>query len=239
MLNERFVDSDILTELEKALDAFDMLPSGIQSYTLCEYLLQSIFLQMSGHQEQKCKVMLWNIASVDLDCRYEILSGKLSINEASKFEDKEKVYKQLIKSSAYLGLPIASLDEKKKEEMIESVKNRLNDILTNSIVGEWIPREISEFLSFGESLKNHAAKYMDENGIFNGINIFIDAADMTWRHRNRCAHNLFSYQDNIPDFQERLNDKHNINNYPTRFFTLALIDNALRVRYNYFIKHAK
>ena len=51
-----------------------------------------------------------------------------------------------------------------------------------------------------------------------------DYKEVVYRHRNRCAHNLLSYQINLPDLDE-LKDKDYLRcNYVYRFIILIVID---------------
>ena len=54
-----------------------------------------------------------------------------------------------------------------------------------------------------------------------------DYEEVVHRHRNRCAHNLLSYQINLPDLDE-LKDKDYLRcNYVYRFIILIVIDEVL------------
>lgn len=52
----------------------------------------------------------------------------------------------------------------------------------------------------------------------------MDAFDSMYRHRNRCAHNLLSYQDNLPSFNKINSENYKYENWFIRFFVLCLLD---------------
>ena len=50
-----------------------------------------------------------------------------------------------------------------------------------------------------------------------------------YRHRNRCAHNLLSYQENRPTMNTMSSSEMAMNNYFIRFLVVALIDDEMRL----------
>lgn len=45
---------------------------GIEMYPLWDNIMQSVFMKMTGAQEQKMKCVCWEIATVDFDLRRDI-----------------------------------------------------------------------------------------------------------------------------------------------------------------------
>ncbi len=88
-----FIISDIFDVVDDAIMSTSSIGQNISHYSLCEYLFQSVFLRLTGYQEQKLKCILWEIASDDLDFRYKYLSGSVKVNECSQLSDKNIVYK--------------------------------------------------------------------------------------------------------------------------------------------------
>lgn len=48
--------------------------------------------------------------------------------------------------------------------------------------------------------------------------------EIVYKHRNRCAHNLKSYQDNLPTLTTIMLDTYKYENYFFRFAIIVLID---------------
>ena len=95
-----FIISDIFDVVDDAIMSTSSIGQNIAHYSLCEYLFQSVFLRLTGYQEQKLKCILWEIASDDLDFRYKYLSGSVKVNECSQLSDKNVVYDILKKTFA-------------------------------------------------------------------------------------------------------------------------------------------
>lgn len=121
-----FIISDIFEILDDAIMSSSGIDQNIANYPLCEYILQSVFLRLTGYQEQKLKCILWEIASDDFEFRYKYLNGSINVGECSRLEDKDKVYNVLKKILEKKGhtYPFPSEDETNRQ--ISEIKERLN-----------------------------------------------------------------------------------------------------------------
>lgn len=63
---------------------------GIEMYPLWDNILQSVFIKMTGAQEQKMKCICWEIATIDFDLRRDIYFP-WELKECSRMTDKRKV----------------------------------------------------------------------------------------------------------------------------------------------------
>jgi hypothetical protein len=57
-----------------------------------------------------------------------------------------------------------------------------------------------------------------------------------YRHRNRCAHNTQSYQQNLPTLKTLADENHQYENYFVRFAILVLIDKIFIELYEKYMK---
>ena len=90
-----FILSPITNILYDVASASAGVGSGIETYPLCDYIMQSAFLKMTGFQEQKMKCICWELASNDYEYRYKEIYSKI-LGECSHYDDKNKIYKDLI-----------------------------------------------------------------------------------------------------------------------------------------------
>lgn len=60
-----------------------------------------------------------------------------------------------------------------------------------------------------------------------------------YKHRNRCAHNLTSYQSNLPSLDVLANQKDGDDNYFVRFWLIILMDEIFMRLYKYYMEHAE
>ena len=70
-----FITSDIFEIVDDAIMSTSTIGQNIAHYPLCEYLLQSVFLRLTGYQEQKLKCIL----SFSLENEITISSYSFSI----------------------------------------------------------------------------------------------------------------------------------------------------------------
>lgn len=94
-LHREFISTPLLNILKSGVNASNPIVSGIETYPMAEYFFQSLFLKLTGAQEQKLKCVLWELASDDYQFRYEFLNTK-NYGECSDYKDKAEVYKDLI-----------------------------------------------------------------------------------------------------------------------------------------------
>ena len=101
-----FISSPITDILYDAVAASAGIGSGIETYPLCDYIMQSIFLKMTGSQEQKMKCICWEMATNDYEYRY--LFTQTPLGECSSYKEKYKIYSDLIKQIVKYGTPFSN-----------------------------------------------------------------------------------------------------------------------------------
>lgn len=96
-IHSKFIKTPIFEILKDGVNACRGIGCGMEAYPLRDYILQSLFLRMTGAQEQKLKCICWEMATNDYGYRYEFINtGKKDFGEFSKYEQKSKVYTLLI-----------------------------------------------------------------------------------------------------------------------------------------------
>lgn len=88
-----FISTSVFEILQEGVAAAECIQQeGVDTYPILGYLLQSVFLRMTGYEEQKLRNICWEVATIDLDYRYQMIQGRVSYGEYSSLEDKKKVY---------------------------------------------------------------------------------------------------------------------------------------------------
>lgn len=232
-----FIISDIFDVVDDAIMSTSSIGQNIAHYSLCEYLFQSVFLRLTGYQEQKLKCILWEIASDDLDFRYKYLSGSVKVNECSQLSDKNIVYNILKKTLEDKNHPFLFPDEIEINRQISEIKDNLISKFETSVFRKWLPREYSRFIEFSCNIRYKRDGYFTLKSIFGGDNYLNEAFDKLYRHRNRCAHNLLSYQSNVPKLLDFTKDVDGSDNYFTRILLLCMIDNVFTRMFKFYINN--
>ena len=98
--HDKFILMSMETILKDAVSASSGIGNGIETYPLCDYIIQSIFLKMTGYQEQKMKCIAWEIATNDFNYRRKLLNNEAKLGEYSTFEAKNKIYRAITINTA-------------------------------------------------------------------------------------------------------------------------------------------
>lgn len=284
-IHSKFIKTPLWGILKDGVNACRGAGCVMEAYPLREYIMQSLFLKMTGAQEQKLKCLCWEMATNDYTYRYNYLAkAKQDYGEFSKYEQKDKVYSQLINEikkhnsgfdietmawikdidpaeqeelfnqevKAKTKLKIDEQEQKGKtltEETKEKIRGNIERECTNdkdNIVNNAVKKKFasavkdnmidymeSSILSIGD-LRNYSCwkkdwtqVHADSFGLKDNLlgkelqSIYID--DVI-KHRHRCAHNLTSYQQNLPSFDTIGRNDYIHYNYFYRFAMLILID---------------
>lgn len=234
-IHYKFITTPISEILKESVDACNSIGNGMEVQPLSEYVLQTTFLKMTGASEQKLKCLCWEMANRDYEYRYEYLSSK-NYGECSSYKDKNCVYKDLIgeikKYDSTFALDAFWGDKKK---ILDETEDQLYTLLKNSVISVWIKRGILL------SSKNHPNDYVCSHQLkLNEDNIFENKLKdyyktIVYDHRNRCAHNLKSYQNNLPTLNTLRKDDYQYENYFYRYLILCLLDKIFILLYNKYL----
>jgi hypothetical protein len=231
-----FILSPITDILRDVISASAGIGSGIETFPLCDYVMQSAFLKMTGFQEQKMKCICWELATNDYEYRYEFTRNPLG--ECSSYKDKQAIYKDLIKQIIkQIGTFDASTDIK-KADILRSTTLDIKDLFWDTNLSIWTQNSFNEYHSIWKEVKqNHFA---NENttlftAIRNGISLKKMYEEHLYKHRNRCAHNTLSYQQNLPTLKTLVSEEYRYENYFIYFSILVLIDKVFIELYNKYL----
>lgn len=241
-IHSEFIETPLLRILEEGVQACRPLGSGIQSEPMKEYFLSSLFLRMTGAQEQKLKCICWEIATHDYGFRFDYLRGfgdpKPKYGEFSSFAQKETVYNDLLRQVFLLNngeRPGRCICLQKYKIFYGRVCREIGSLLSQDPLCYWLQKEILDF-------SNDVVVKSYDNGPSSPSKLKLD---VEWKertysllqktlksiydpvvkdHRNRCAHNLTSVQNSLPCLDVLKGTTYARCNYVYRFLILVLID---------------
>ena len=234
-----FILSPLFDILENAISACRGMRDNMESYPLCEYVMQSLFLKLTGAQEQKLKCICWDIATHNYEYRYDFLNKK-NYGEYSDWKCKNGVYNDLLDAI------------KEKNESFEpnilinpvfvtDILNRIIQLYENSIFSEWQNKELNYYKlnyihiidpkQIGQNRPPHST------GTYHLFQSTLKDffMEVVYKHRNRCAHNTLSYQLNKPDLDAFAESGYDFHNYFFRFSIIVLIDNIFIILYKQYL----
>lgn len=224
---------------------------GIEMYPLWDNIMQSIFMKMTGAQEQKMKCICWEIATIDFDLRRDIYFS-WNLNECSQITDKRKVLnflrRAILKQKKDFNFSTIGIND-----IWNSTKDILDEFHANTYNMGFCEREYQEYAEIFNSIggscldislffKNcsNCSHNRDTNKPFTctirkGL---YEMYNCLYLHRNRCVHNLTSYQQNRPSLEILSNIESVYENYYIRFALLIIIDKIMVSLYTIFQKEA-
>lgn len=214
--HSEFIETPLINLLRDVVSDSNNVNDGIEFYGICGYVLHSLFLRMTGAQEQKLKCICWDLATEDYEYRYSRFN-KWELGECSRLKDKSIVFSDLVAAVRALkpNYSVFGNAPANKQTFIDKTFVSIKSILDNSNIVTCYPGEYDTYLDI--------VNQFDINNIEAGDQLFrcpdnltlenmtddtVVAATYTllYKHRNRCAHNTLSYQNNIPTFQELNNE---------------------------------
>ena len=69
MKHKEFILTPLSSLIEQTLQPLDLYKGQICNYIMKEYVLQTLFMKLTGCMEQKAKCILWDIATHDFEYR--------------------------------------------------------------------------------------------------------------------------------------------------------------------------
>lgn len=248
-----FILNPITDILREAAFVSSQCKMAMHEQPLSDYVMQSIFLKMTGFQEQKLKCINWVLATEDYDYRYKFLKdGK---KNTSAYDDKNDVLIQLVEAiksydSTFQGLDITICDS-----IIVDAKREISDFFEYSHLCSWLQHDYADFVTLVENVTGGCLFLKNKEKItqfFNTCNncsvklkrdickmrivngSLRSAYEAMYKYRNECAHNISSYKQDLPSLKILANHTYVYENYFLRFFLLILIDSMAMKLYAIF-----
>jgi hypothetical protein len=223
--------SEILKEVASASSG---IGNGIETFPLCDYVMQSVFLKMTGAQEQKMKCISWELATYDYQYRYDRFSRQ-QLGECSAYQDKKVIYSDLVKQILEMNPSLSLTDIISKAHFATDTVDLIKDSFKGTNLLIWAQKSFNEFTDIWQDFTpEHFA--FDEHSLFTNRNnlanknlwsdkkTLLEIYKHLYDHRNRVAHNTLSYQQNLPTLKALVQADYKYNNYFIYFAILILLD---------------
>jgi hypothetical protein len=242
--HEKFIMKPITSVIEEMKAATSCIGSGIETYPLYDYVIQSTFTKMTGFQEQKIKCIDWELATNDYDYRLMFVDDVKNKGTYSTYDAKNSVYNALINEIVrYSGKGKKDfLNEMKREKNINP-REIIQQILDNTNIIYCRQREYNAFKKCDKEFKEQYFIVPDSNES-KSVKLFETVLvkhykEELYRQRNRIAHNTLSYQQNLPELEMLKGENELTRNYFFWFSILVLIDEIFMELYNVYSKCLK
>jgi hypothetical protein len=212
-----FILSPLSGILSEMISSINLVGRGIEVCALHEYLIQSVFLRLTGAQEQKCKCVCWELASYDLEYRYARFN-KWELSECSTLKDKSAVFSDLVKAVRVLKpkYKVFGSQPNEKDLLLQEVGTEMRRYFGDSGVSLCQQRKFDEFVDIWINIDRHNLEAGDAlfKPLPDGSDIDTMTADcylagaykLLYKMRNMMAHNTLSYQNNLPTLEVLANN---------------------------------
>lgn len=230
-----FIKQPLIDILKEAIYALGAVGEGIQTFPICGYVLHSVFLKLTGAQEQKLKCICWELASRDYDYRHEY--SRNSLGECSSLKDKNDVYKELIGEIRKIDstFNITSID---KPKILREWKDSVLSVFRDSIVAKSFYSQFKDLEDILKVVDDKCFLPSDTQTLANAANLSPSHTlkcnyntslseiyeKYVYKERNRCAHNTRSYQNNLPYLKTIASPTYIFENYFIHISMIILLD---------------
>jgi hypothetical protein len=221
-----FILSPVTDIISDVVNSSVGIGNGIETFPLCDYVMQSVFIKMTGFQEQKMKSVCWSLASNDFEYRYELT--RVPLGECSSYDDKQEVYADLISQIKKRNVHFKLSNGLDKDKLLTETTAKIKSEFAGTNLSIWAQKSFNEYDAIWSHVKvslfanNESILFSKSNQGFSLRTLY---EDHLYRHRNRIAHNTQSYQQNLPTLKTLLNENYRYENYFSYFSVLVLIDN--------------
>lgn len=253
-----FILTPISSVLQDGVTACRGISDGIENIAVCDYVMQSLFLRMTGFQEQKLKCICWDLATDDYEYRFKRFAQK-PLGECSCYDEKNTVMNDLIEIIRKFT-PDYDIDVQiDKNRLKQEISNSIEKIFRNSVLKTWAEHQYQDFENIYANIKIDCFLKKNEKtcSLFakcencsmldkrtktrtcGNLQNLSFVFEQLYKHRNRCAHNTSSYQQNLPTLMVLSTPENIYENYFIRFSILMLIDNIFVLLYQKYlnVKH--
>lgn len=220
-----FIFTPLADILATATESLGAIEEGMQSYPVADWVMPTVFLRMTGAQEQKLKCIYWDLGSMDLERRFHRILEKLG--DMSCYDEKRDLCSDLLSfliRNKFDFDPERDIDrEKLLVDAIADVKRACG----GTMMQMWYPDYYKDYEEV--TARFRAEDIMEWNEKDCKCKELLKeelkkAFNAMYYHRNRCAHNSTSFQKNLPKFVVLSGAGAVYENYFIRFFVVILLD---------------
>lgn len=235
--HNQFILSPITDIIIDVISGSTGIGSGIETYPLCDYIMQSTFLRMTGFQEQKLKCICWELATNDYEYRYDRFTKK-PLGECSSYDEKKTVYKDLIEQIKKRKSSFNILTDVNKQVLLTKSISIIKNSFSNTNLSIWAQSRFDDFrndnniINVGDFIKEVRNGEIETKLFENNLQ---KKYEILYKHRNRCAHNTLSYQQNLPTLKTLMDENYKYENYFVFFSILILLDEIFIELYKCYI----
>lgn len=164
---DEFIKTPVSQNIKSVCSVMNEYQS-IAVYPSIEYILNSLYLQVTGSIEQKLFLIAWQTATNNTTLRYDIFQGKQK--GTSTLKAKEDLYCSLIKEIRCHNSKSPYIIYSKK--IFNEAKNCIDTIITYHPLCDCFSKNISEYQHISQMIQNHIQDFEYRNSQKNSSHFF-------------------------------------------------------------------
>ena len=239
--HSKFILTPITEVIDAALSATKYLGNGLETIPISEYVIDSLFLKMTGFQEQKLKCIAWEMATNDFEYRRDFIRESPKLGEYSTYDSKKIICQKIIELIKKMDNSF-DINNFNKKIIKEATINYMESSLNETNLSIWNQKEYNYFK---DNIRNIIVleQFLNpelfgkvktkKNNIDNKLKLNYERM---YNQRNKVAHNVTSYQQNLPSLNKLREENEESRNYFIWFAILVLIDNVFMELYKEYEK---
>lgn len=228
MSEEFILKIDAKNVIQEAIVATSGLPDDFSSLPVVNYICSSVLLKLTGFLEQKFRALDWTLAYHNREYRYNFM--REIHGEYSSYEEKQKVYKQLLKEITKFNNSFFIRHETFAKEVFCFIEKSFE----NTIFSSNLCRDFKEFKKELREIDFKKHKITKDSNTFTLIphQSVKKLFDNIIKERNQIAHNTFvTKQTNINIEESYTIVNLNPRNIFIQLFVLVYIDSIFNDTY--------
>lgn len=182
-------------------------------------------------------------SDVDISSKENVLIDK-KIKDAQKTQEKQKGRKlndaevqsltnKIKAARAKNGICEEDRAKYSRIVLFESMQELVEEIIGGTMVSQW---EQHNYQNYIDNWKSLASEHFAVGNTLMEKDYQNFYTNVVYKHRNRCAHNLLSFQNNLPTLKTLVGEEYVYDNYYYRFSFLLLLDDIFMRLYKAYIK---
>lgn len=136
-------------------------------------------------------------------------------------DDANKLRNGMAANLAKQGLSETERLKLRRIILLENIQKKIDEVIGSSIVVQWEQKNYNNYKRMWSEMTEYV--YADGDTLL-GKELQSLYTDYVYAQRNRCAHNLVSYQNNLPTIKTLVDKNSMYNNYYLHFSVLVLLD---------------
>lgn len=193
---DEFIKTPVSQNIKSVCSVMNEYQS-IAVYPSIEYILNSLYLQVTGSIEQKLLLIAWQTATNNNKLRYNIFKGNQKC--VSSLADKNKLYCSLIREIRANSIPKYNPYTIPSKDLFNKAKGSIDTIIKYHPLCDCFSKNIAEYCNVSQKIQNHIEDLTCENIQKNASDFFEEISSSTTpkKQKNNDKKELLGFKNDL------------------------------------------